>query len=90
VTTEELKQKHDIDAYGLIGLKGKLIRTHFITTNGIARTNPPPDDYLCDSCHIKSWLKLSYQDSKVDGANVPVWLCPNCSKLKPENRDVRF
>ncbi len=85
-----LKEKREMDAYVLIGMYGTLVRTHVVVTNGSARTNPPPDDYACDSCHTKGWLKKDYQDSKLDGANIPVWLCPDCSKLKPEGRDIRF
>jgi hypothetical protein len=85
-----LKQEHDIDAYCLLGVYGGLVRTHLVMTNGIARTNPPPEGYLCDSCHTKGWLRKDFQNSKIDGANIPVWLCPNCSRLKPEEREVRF
>jgi len=87
---ETLKQKHDVDVYCLLVTHGSLVRTHVILTNGIACTNPPPDGYLCDSCHTKGWLKKEFQDSKIDGANIPVWLCPSCSRLEPEARDVRF
>jgi hypothetical protein len=90
LSMEALKQVRDADVYCLLGIHGILVRTHVVLTNGIARTNPPPEDYLCDSCHAKGWLKKEFQDSKIDGANIPVWLCAKCSKLKPEERDVRF
>jgi hypothetical protein len=86
---EVLKQKPDQDVYFLLGVYGNLGRHHVVATNGISRTNPPPDDYLCDLCHTKGWLKKSFQESKIDGANIAVWLCPDCSKLEPEKRDVR-
>ena len=87
---EVLKQKVDNDVYGLLGIYGKLVRTHIVMANGFAQTNPPPNGYICDSCHTKGWLKKDFQDSKIDGANVAVWLCMACSKLVPEQRDVRF
>jgi hypothetical protein len=90
ITMEQLKQKPDIDAYGVMGIYSMLVRTRFVTNDGFARSNPPPDDYLCDSCHTKGWLKKEFQDSKIDGANVCVWLCPACLKLEPEQRDIRF
>ena len=90
IAKEGLKQLRDVDVYGLLGMSGRLIRTHLVLTNGVARTNPPPEGYLCDSCHRKGWLMKRYQDSKIDGANIPVWLCPDCMRLKPEERDVRF
>jgi hypothetical protein len=90
LSLEALKQGADMDVYCLVGIYGRLVRTHVVTENGVALTNPPPKDYLRDSCHIKGWLKKDFQDSKIDGANIPVWLCPSCSKLKPEERDVRF
>jgi len=90
LSMEAFKQERDADVYCLLGMYGSLVRTHVVLTNGIARTNPPPEGYLCDSCHIKGWLKKEFQDSKIDGANIPVWLCPNCSRLRPEQRDVRF
>ena len=85
-----LKEKGDMDIYCLIVMYGTLIRTHVVIAKGFARTNPPPEDYVCDSCHVKGWLKKDYQNSKLDGANIPVWLCPACSRLKPEERDIRF
>jgi hypothetical protein len=87
---DALKQKQDMDVYCLLGIHGMLVRTRVVTTGSVARTNPPPDGYLCDSCHVKGWLKQDFQDSKIDGANISVWLCPACSKLEPEERDVRF
>ena len=90
LSTEEFRQKRDSDVYLLFGTQGKLIRTHAVVTNGISRTNPPPEGYLCDSCHSKGWLKKDFQDSRLDGANIAVWLCPDCSRLGPGKRDVRF
>jgi hypothetical protein len=86
----ELKQKRDMDVYGLVVMHGSLSRTHIVTTNGVARTNPSPEGYICDSCHTNGGLKQDHQNSKLDGAKIPVWLCPDCSRLKPEERDVRF
>jgi len=90
LTKDELKQLPEVDAYGFTWIKGALVRTHVVTKNGFARTNPPPDDYRCDSCHVKGWLQMHYQRSKVDGAVVPVWLCPTCKKLEPNERGIRF
>ncbi len=88
---EVLKRKEsNMDVYSLLIMFGNLVRTHVVVTNGISRTNPPPEGYLCDSCHTKGWLKEGFQDSKIDGATIPVWLCPKCSRLDPEERDVRF
>ena len=87
---EVLKEKPDMDVYCLLSVYGNLVRTHVVVANGVARTNPPPEGYVCDSCHARGWLKKEFQESKLDGANIPVWLCPDCSKLKPEERDVRF
>ena len=87
---EDLKQKRDVDAYALLLFQGIFVRTHVVVANGLSHTNPPPEGYVCDSCHARGWLRKDYQDSKLDGANIPVWLCPDCSKLEPEERNVRF
>jgi hypothetical protein len=90
IRPDALKHKPDMDAYALMGIYGMLVRTHVVAKNGVSQTNPPPADFRCDSCHTKGWLKQDFQDSKIDGANISVWLCPTCSKLEPEKRDIRF
>jgi len=90
LTKDELKQLPDVDAYGFTWMRGTLVRTHVVKKNRFARTNPPPDDYHCDSCHTKGWLQMQYQRSKIDGAVVPAWLSLACKKLEPNKRDIRF
>ncbi len=90
MSKEVLKQKPDMDVYCLMAFYGELVRTHVVSGNGHARTNPPPEEFHCDSCHTRGWLKQDFQYSMIDGANISVWLCPACSKLKPAERDIRF
>ena len=74
----------------MLVIHGKLTRTRCVVTNGVGLTNPPPEGYLCDSCHARGSLQKDFQDSGLDGANFAVWLCPDCSMLEPKRRDVRF
>jgi len=90
IAQEDLKNQKNADLYFVLSIAGTLIRTHMVIKEGIKGLNPPPDDYLCDSCHRKGWLNLGYQESKLDGASIPVWLCLECEKLEPKERDVRF
>lgn len=90
ISMDAIRQKKDMDVYILLSCYGTLVRTRTVIKNGVALTNPPPEDYLCDSCHTAGWLKQEFQTSKLDSANVSTWICPACLKLKPEERDVRF
>ncbi len=83
VSTEEIKQANDIDVYFLQSLAGSLNRVHFVKENGIGRINPPPDNWRCEACQTKGWLRKEFVDSKVDGANAPMWLCPRCANPNP-------
>ena len=84
------ENRPNMDLVGLSAVDGHVVRTRVIIKSGIRQTNPPPEDYHCDSCHTKGWLKKEFQNSKLDGANVAVWLCLECSKLDPDKRDIRF
>lgn len=90
LSTDELKDLAEVDGFFLQKIQDVFVRTHFVKRNGVAYTNPPPADYHCDSCHTKGWLRKDFQDSKLDGANIPVWLCRACTKLDPGKRDIRF
>lgn len=90
LTMEEFKRRRDCDVYAVMVIHGRLVRTRAVIIDGFAQTNPPPAGYVCDSCHTKGWLKQTFQDSPLDGANVAAWLCPECSRLKPEERGIRF
>ena len=81
VNLGDLKKQRDYDLYILQSIKGKLNRLHLVARNGVAEINPPPEDSLCESCHKKEWLQKDFRTSKVDGANAPVWLCPDCFKV---------
>lgn len=89
LSTEQLKQARDLDAYILQSIGGRLTRVHVVKKNGAAYFNPPPDDYRCESCHVKGWLWKDFQDSKLDGAVSSIWLCPRCALLSPNAKESK-
>jgi len=86
---EEIKQARDIDAFFLQSIQGTLSRVHFVKKDGVGRLNPAPDDFHCESCQVKGWLRKEFEVSKIDGAVAPVWLCPSCAKLSAKSEEPK-
>jgi hypothetical protein len=91
VSTDELKQARDFDAYFVtVDCVGTLVRTHTIKAEGAIFLNPPPSDHHCESCHkLAGPLRKAFKNSRIDNAVVPAWLCSACEVLDPRLMDLR-
>ncbi len=89
LTMEEIKQARDIDAFFFQSIQGTLNRVHFVKKGGVGRLNPAPDDFHCESCHVKGWLRKEFEVSEIDGVVAPVWLCPDCAKLSAKAEEPK-
>jgi hypothetical protein len=81
LSMDDIKQAGDLEAYMLQSIRGSMNRVHLIVRNKIAALNPPPEDSICESCHVKGWLQKDFRTSKVDGANAAIWVCTNCADV---------
>jgi hypothetical protein len=88
LSTDQIKKARDLDVYFLQSIAGYFNRVHVVKKDGIGNMNPPPDDYRCESCQTKGWLRKEFKTSKLDGANTSVWLCPKCASQSSEPEDA--